>query len=300
MKRSFLILILLLSFCFNPFSVYAQRDLSEVEIKVTPVAENIYMLQGAGGNIGVSVGKDGIFLVDTQFSVLSNKIRKALTKISDSKIKYIVNTHWHSDHTDGNVSFGQEAVIISHINVRKRLSTEQKILNRIVKPLPEKGLPVITFYTSLSLYFNGEEIRMVHFANSHTDGDCVVFFTKSNVLHMGDLFFAGKFPFVDLAHGGNVENLTSTIESILQRLPATVKIIPGHGPLSTREDLKAYHHMLLQTTDIVRQRIKEGKTLEEIKAGGLPSVWQSWGSGFINTERWLEIIYYSLTKKSSN
>ena len=138
---------------------------------------------------------------------------------------------------------------------------------------------------------------MVHFANAHTDGDSVIFFTKSNVLHMGDLFFSGRFPFVDLESGGDVENLTKTVEFILQRLPSTTKIIPGHGPLSTREDLKAYHHMLLQTTEIVREKMKQGKSLEEIKAEGLPDVWKSWGTGFINMERWIEIIYKSLIKK---
>lgn len=255
------------------------------------------MLQGAGGNIGVCVGKDGILLVDTQYAELYDKIKEALRKISNGKVKYVLNTHWHRDHTDGNVKFGTEAVIIAHINVRKRLSSEQKIFSRKIKPLPLQGLPKITFYTSISLYFNDEEIRMVHFANAHTDGDSVIFFTKSNVLHMGDLFFSGRFPFVDLESGGDVENLTKTIEFILQRLPSTTKIIPGHGPLSTREDLKAYHHMLIQTTEIVREKINQGKSLEKIKAEGFPDVWKGWESNFINTEKWIEIIYKSLTKK---
>jgi len=295
MKR--LILILLFCFTFIPIQVFPQRDLSKVEIKIIPVTKNIYMLQGAGGNIGVCVGKDGILLIDTQYAELHDKIKEALRKISDGKVKYVLNTHWHRDHTNGNVKFGAEAVIIAHNNVRKRLSSEQKIFSRKIEPLPSQGLPKITFYTSVSLYFNDEEIRMVHFANAHTDGDSVIFFTKSNVLHMGDLFFSGRFPFVDLESGGDIENLTKTIEFILQRLPSTTKIIPGHGPLSTREDLKAYHHMLLQTTEIVREKINQGKSLEEIKAEGLPDVWKAWESDFINTEKWIEIIYKSLINK---
>ncbi|MCP2520063.1 MBL fold metallo-hydrolase [Candidatus Aminicenantes bacterium AC-335-K20] len=297
MKRSCFISVLVLIFCFISNQLFAQRDLSKVEIKIIPVEKNIYMLQGAGGNIGICIGKDGILLVDTQFAELSDKIKDALKKISDGEIKYILNTHWHRDHTAGNVSFGTKALIISHYNVRKRLSTEQRIFSRIINPLPTEGLPRLTFYTSITLYFNDEEVRVVHFAKAHTDGDSVVFFTKSNVLHMGDLFFSGRFPFVDLESGGNVLNLTKTIESILQRIPSTTKIIPGHGPLSTREDLKAYHHMLIQTTEIVREKIEKGKSLEEIKAEGLPDVWKSWSSGFINSERWIEIIYTSLMKK---
>jgi glyoxylase-like metal-dependent hydrolase (beta-lactamase superfamily II) len=295
MKRLFLILILL--FYFISHQVWAQRNLSKVEIKIIPVTKNIYMLQSIGGNIGVLIGKDGVLLVDTQYSELSNKIKEAIRRISNGKVKYVVNTHWHRDHTDGNINYGSEAIIIAHNNVRKRLSSEQKIFSRIIKPLLPQGLPTITFYTSLSLYFNDEEIRIVHFANCHTDGDSAIFFTKSNVLHMGDLFFSGKFPFVDLASGGDVENLTKTIESILQRLPSTTKIIPGHGPLSTREDLKAYHHMLLQTIEIVRQKIKEGKTLNEIKAEDFPEIWKSWSSQFITTKKWIEIIYNSLIKR---
>lgn len=274
----------------------AQRDLSKVEIKITPVEKNVYMLEGAGGNIGVYVGKDGVILVDTQYAELSDKIKEALKKISNGKVKYVLNTHWHTDHTNGNVNFGNEALIISHENVRKRLSREQRILGRVIKSLPSIGLPKITFYTSLTLYFDDEEIRMVHFANAHTDGDSVVFFTKSNVIHMGDLFFSGRFPFIDLNCGGDVENLTKIIESILQRLPSTTKIIPGHGPLSTREDLKTYHHMLIQTTELIREKIQKGKSLEEIKAEGLPEVWSSWASSFITTERWIEIVYRSLTR----
>jgi glyoxylase-like metal-dependent hydrolase (beta-lactamase superfamily II) len=291
--------VLLILACFE--AVAAQTDWSKVEIKTTKVAGAVYMLEGGGGNIGVSVGPDGILIVDDQFAPLADKIRAALKTLGDGKLKFILNTHYHADHTDGNAVFGPEAPIIAQANVRKRLSTEQvsKFFNRTTPPAPKQALPVITFEQSVSVFFNGEEIKVIHFPRGHTDGDSVIFFTGSNVVHMGDDFFAGKFPVVDLEAGGDVEGLTTNVGAIVARLGQVpgVKFIPGHGPLSTIDDLKAYHQMLVQTTDIVRQRIAAGKTLDQIKAEGLPEEWKSWGTGFIKTDRWLELIYNSLTAK---
>jgi glyoxylase-like metal-dependent hydrolase (beta-lactamase superfamily II) len=260
------------------------------------------MLEGEGGNIGVSVGPDGILIVDDQFAPLADKIRAALKALGDGKLKFILNTHYHADHTDGNAAFGPEAPIIAQANVRRRLSTEQvsKFFNRTTPAAPKQALPVITFEQSVSVFFNGEEIKVIHFPRGHTDGDSVIFFTGSNVVHMGDDFFAGKFPVVDLEAGGDVEGLTTNVGAIVARLSQVpgVKFIPGHGPLSTIDDLKAYHQMLVQTTDIVRKRIAAGKTLDQIKAEGLPEEWKSWGTGFIKTDRWLELIYNSLTAKA--
>ncbi|HEX8920972.1 MAG TPA: MBL fold metallo-hydrolase [Pyrinomonadaceae bacterium] len=271
-----------------------QQDFSKVEIKVTKVAGSVYMLEGAGGNIGVSVGADGILIVDDQFAPLAEKIRAALKTLGEGKLKFVLNTHWHGDHTGGNAQFSQEASIIAHDNVRKRLATEQKIFNEKVPASPKEALPVITFDNTLTVHFNSEEIRAIHFPHGHTDGDSVIFFTGSNVVHMGDDFFAGRFPFVDLENGGNVVNLAKNIGEIIGRLPAGVKIIPGHGPLSTIDDLKLYHRMLLETIDVVRKQAAAGKTLEQIKAGGLPEAWKSWGTGFIKTDQWIELIYKSL------
>ena len=275
----------------------AQQDFSKVEIKATKVAGNVYMLEGAGGNIGVSVGADGILIVDDQFAPLADKIKAALKTLGDGKLKFILNTHWHGDHTGGNVVFGPEAPIIAQTNVRKRLATEQKseFFKSTTPASPREALPVITFDESLSVHFNGEEIRVIHFPQGHTDGDSVIFFTGSNVVHMGDDFFAGGFPFVDLESGGSVEGLIKNIAEIIPKLPAGAKLIPGHGKLSTAEDLKAFHRMLLETTDIVRKKMAAKKTLDQIKKEGLPEEWKPWGTGFIKTDMWIEIIYRSLS-----
>ena len=279
---------------------HAQTDFSKVEIKATKVSGNVYMLQGSGGNIGVSVGADGILIVDDEFAPLADKIKAALKTLGDGKLKFILNTHWHGDHTGGNVVFGPEAPIIAQTNVRKRMSTEQKseLFKSTTPASPKEALPVITFDQSLSVHFNGEEIRVIHFPQGHTDGDSIIFFTSSNVVHMGDDFFAGSFPFVDLESGGSVEGLAKNIGEVIPKIPAGAKLIPGHGPLSTIDDLKAYHHMLLATIDIVRQRIAAGKSLDDIKKEGLPDEWKPWAAGFVKTDMWLELVYRSLSKKS--
>ena len=294
--RNLLLLVILISAATTP--VYAQ-DFSKVEITTTKVAGNVHMLQGAGGNIGVSVGADGILIVDDQFAPLADKIKAALKTLGEGKLKFVLNTHWHGDHTGGNALFGPEAPIIAHDNVRRRLATEQKseIFKRTTPASPKEALPVITFDKSLSVHFNGEEIKVIHFPQGHTDGDSVIFFTTSNVVHLGDDFFVGRFPFVDLDSGGSVQGLTKNIGDIIPKLAADVKIIPGHGPLSTVEDLKQYHNMLKETTAIVQGKMKAGKALEQIKAEGLPAEWTSWGSGFIKTDIWLETIHRSLAKK---
>ena len=296
MKLSVLIYaILILAFAASPVS--AQRDFSKVEIKVIKAAGNVYMLEGAGGNIGVSVGADGILIVDDQFAPLADKIRAALKTLGEGKLKFVLNTHWHGDHTGGNAQFSQEAPIIAHTNVRKRLETDQNISGTAVKASPKEALPVVTFDDRLSVHFNGEEIRVIHFPHGHTDGDSVIFFTGSNVVHMGDDFFAGRFPFVDLSSGGSVEGAMQNVGQVIKQLPADVKIIPGHGPLSNIDDLKLYHRMLVETVGIVRQRMKAGKTLAEIKAAGLPAEWKEWGTGFIKTNQWIETIYRSYSTK---
>ena len=292
------ILLVFLLFAF-PLLVVAQDDLSKVEIKATKVNGNVYMLEGAGGNIGVSVGTDGILIVDDQFAPLADKIKATLKTLGEGKLKFILNTHWHGDHTGGNAQFGREAPIIAHDNVRKRLSTEQRLefFKQTVAASPKEALPVITFDQSLSVHFNGEEIRVIHFPHGHTDGDSIIFFTTSNVVHMGDDFFAGRFPFVDLDSGGSVQGLTKNIGEIIPKVPAGAKLIPGHGPISTVDDLKAFHRMLIETTEIVRKKKSAKKTLDQIKKEGLPTEWKSWGEGFIKTDQWIEIVFASLSKK---
>ena len=274
----------------------------EVQIEATHVAGNVYMLTGRGGNIGVSVGADGILMIDDQFAPLAPKIREAVMGVArdagdvPEDIAFLINTHHHGDHTGGNPIFGKEARIVAHSNVRKRLSTTTETRGRTVEPIAEEGWPVITYDQGLSLHWNGEEVKLMHLPTGHTDGDSVVLFSKSNVLHMGDHLFNERFPFVDLSSGGDVEGYMKNVAQVIEMAPEGVKIIPGHGALATIEDLRAYHQMLVETTGIVRKGIAAGKTLAQLQAAGLPAKYASWGTGFIDTESWIATIHQSLTR----
>jgi len=274
----------------------AQQDFSKVEVQAQKVNGNVYMLTGAGGNIGVSAGPDGVLIVDDQFAPLAEKIRDALKGINSGKLKFILNTHFHGDHTGGNKEFGPEAPIIAHANVRKRLSAEQTRGGQTTPAAPKEAWPVVTFDQSVSVHFNGEEIKALHFPHGHTDGDSVIFFTGSNVVHMGDDFFAGRFPFVDIDSGGDVDGLIKNIGEIIAQINPDAAIIPGHGPVSKLDDLKAYHRMLVETSGIVRKKMAAGKSLADIKSEGLGEEWKSWGTGFINGEKWIETIHRSNSK----
>jgi glyoxylase-like metal-dependent hydrolase (beta-lactamase superfamily II) len=269
----------------------------DVVIKTEKVAGNVYVLFGQGGNIGVSVGKDGLLMIDDQFERIADKIKAALKELGADKPRFLFNTHWHGDHTGGNTVFGADSIIIAHQNVRTRLSTPNSG-GREFKPLAPVGLPMITYNEGLSVHFNGEEVRAVHYPSGHTDGDTVLFFTASNVVHLGDNFFAGRFPFVDLNSGGSVEGLAKNIAELIKTIPADARLIPGHGPVSTVSDLKAYHQMLTETTTLVREKMKT-KSLDEIKKEGLPEKYKSWSWDFIKTETWIETIHksYSVVKK---
>ncbi len=258
----------------------------DVTIKTQKVAGNVYVLFGQGGNIGVSAGKDGLLMIDDQFERIADKIKAALKELGSDSPRFIFNTHFHGDHTGGNPIFGKTGTIIAQDNVRKRLLMNEK-------PFPDFALPMITYAQSLSIHFNGEEVRAVHFPKAHTDGDTVLFFTTSNVVHLGDQFFAGKFPFVDLNGGGSVPGLIKNIGELMQQIPSDAKIIPGHGEVSNLDDLKKYHQMLIETTQIVRGAMDKKKSLDEIKKAGLPEKYKDWGTGFIKTDAWIETIYKS-------
>ncbi len=281
---------LALSFSLVTLPAVAQRDMSKVEIKTTTVAGNIHMLEGQGGNIAVSTGPDGVLMVDDQFAPLAEKISAAIEKLDQGPIKFLLNTHWHGDHTGGNAHFGKKASIVAHTNVRKRLADKSDTA--------KEALPVVTFEDSASVHINGEEVRLIYLGPGHTDGDSIIHFTKSGVFHMGDQFFNGRFPFVDLGSGGDVAGLLKNIEAALKLIPADAKIIPGHGALATKADLEKYRDMLIETTGLVKKAIAEGKTLADVKAAGVPEKYKEWGSGFINASRWLEISFNSLSKKS--
>jgi glyoxylase-like metal-dependent hydrolase (beta-lactamase superfamily II) len=264
-------------------------DFSKVEIKTTHIAGNIYILQGEGGNIGVSAGADGLLMVDNEFAPLADKIENALHDINPGKLKFVINTHFHGDHTGGNIHFGREAPIIAHTNVRKRL--------RITPPTTQAILPVVTFDDTLTVHFNGEDVKLLHVPNGHTDSDSFVFFTKSNVVHMGDQFFNGRYPNIDLNGGGDVHGYIRNVETAIEKIPPDAKIIPGHGPLGDMKDLKAFHDMLVGTTAVVEKQIAAGKTLEQAKTEGLGPEWKTWDKPPMGEGRWIEILYRGLSPK---
>lgn len=270
--------------------VLAQRDFSAVQIEATHVAGSVWMLVGSGGNIGVSSGPDGVVMVDDQFAPLADKIRDALREVGQSEAaaepQFLINTHFHGDHTGGNVEFGEASTIVAHTNVRTRLQAGGS---------PDVALPVVTFDDAVSIHFNGEEIRAFHIPHGHTDGDALIYFTGSNVLHMGDDFFAGRFPFVDIDNGGNVEGLANGISQVLDNVPADIHIIPGHGPLSSVDDLRTYHRMITETIAMVRGKIDAGLSSEQVQSEGISEEWADWGAGFISTERWLDTVHRSLS-----
>ncbi|MDY7232316.1 MBL fold metallo-hydrolase [Hyalangium rubrum] len=292
---------LLTALALSPTLALAQdMDFSKVQVTATPVAGNVHLLVGAGGNIAVSAGPDGVLVVDDQFAPLAPKINKAIDKLSKKKIQYVLNTHWHFDHTGGNPVFGKEGLIVAHDAVRTRLSAEQKIFGQPVAPLPKEGLPVITYDNQMSIFFNGEEIRLTHFPAGHTDGDTVVYFTSSNVMHTGDQFIVDSFPFFDMENGGTVEGYVRNLEKILQTLPPDVKIIPGHGPLAKKEDMERMVAMLKESTAMVRASLAAGKTLEQVKAQSLGEKYKSWSNAFIKEEQYLEMVYKGLSASAKS
>jgi cyclase len=271
-----------------------QQDFSKVEIKVQKVAGTVYMLQGAGGNIGVSVGDDGIVIVDDQFAPLAPKIRAALKGITDKPIRFILNTHYHGDHTGGNTEFSKDGPIIAHENVRKRLQSGTSALGRTTPPAPKDALPVITFNDRATIHINGEDIRAIHMPHGHTDGDAVIWFVQSNVVHMGDDFFNGNFPFVDADNGGSVRGLSMNLDAILAQIRDDTKVIPGHGPLGDKTTLRAFAEMIRGTSAAVDAAMRSGKTLEQIKTEKVLDPWAKWASSFMTLDRWAESLYRDL------
>jgi glyoxylase-like metal-dependent hydrolase (beta-lactamase superfamily II) len=267
------------------------------QVKTTRVSGNVYMLQGRGGNVGALVGMDGILIVDDDYKALSADLAAALKELGSDRPRFVFNTHWHGDHTEGNEFFGKDSIIMAHINVRKRLTDPPVIFGRKTAPYPSFALPIVTYTESMTLFINGEEVRAAHYPNGHTDGDSVIFFKNANVVHFGDDFFVGRFPFVDLDSGGSVQGLIGNIGTLISQIPADAKLIPGHGRLATIDDLKEYHKTLIETSNIIQAEMKKGTSVEDIKKTGLPEKYKEWGSGFIKTDFWIETIYNSYSKK---
>jgi len=279
------------------------QDFSKVQIKATKVAGNIYMLEGAGGNIAASVGEDGIVIVDDQFAPLAEKIQTSLRSlgITDKPVRFVINTHYHGDHTGGNEPFANTgSTVIAQDNVRKRLETGGSAGNggsvkMEVKPAPKAALPVITFEHDVTVHLNGEDIRALHFPAGHTDGDAVIFFPKNNVVHMGDDFVRYGFPFIDVASGGSVQGMIAAMEKVSTQLPADVKVIPGHGALSNLDDVRAFVTMLKETSTAVQKAIDSHKTVEQMKQEKILEPWKKWSGDFIDADKFIETLYNSLT-----
>jgi glyoxylase-like metal-dependent hydrolase (beta-lactamase superfamily II) len=274
-----------------------QRDWSKVEVKAQLVAGSVYMLTGAGGNIGVSIGEDGIVVVDDQYAPLAPKIEAALKGITDKPVRFIINTHYHGDHTGGNEYFSQKGTIMAHENVRKRLAAGTTRGTTTVPPAPKAALPIVTFNDTLTIHLNGEDIRAVHVPPGHTDGDSVIWFPKSNVVHMGDDFFNGFFPVIDLDNGGSVQGVIAAVEKVLPQIPDDAKVIPGHGPLSDKAGLKKFLEVMKGTSAAVQKGIAAGKTLDQLREEKVLEPWEEWGKGFIKTDVFIETLFKSLSKK---
>jgi len=274
------------------------QDFDAVEIRIIPVAPGLHMMVGRGGNLAVSSGDDGVFLVDDQYAPLTGKIRAAIATLSDGQLRFVLNTHWHGDHTGGNENLGRAgALIFAHDNVRKRLSAEQFIegLGRLVPRSPEAALPVVTFTDAVTFHLNGDEVHAFTVPPAHTDGDSLVHFRRANVIHMGDIYFSRGFPFIDLSSGGSVEGFVAAVDRVLAMADANTKLIPGHGPLSNRAELETYRGMLVAIRDRIRGALADGQTLDQVLAARPTREFdEAWGGGFIGPEKFVRTVYRSL------
>ena len=277
------------------FTAFSSASEEQPSVSVTPLKGPLHLMQGRGGNVVVSIGEDGVLLVDDDYAPYAPAYQQAIAKLTESDIepRFVINTHWHGDHTGSNAFWGERgAVIMAHTNVRRRMSTRQdmKALGRVVEPSPKVALPVVTYGDSLAVHFNGDDIEVRYYPRGHTDGDSVVFYSRENVVHMGDLFFKDAFPFVDIGSGGDVFGYAANVEALLARVDDSTLIVPGHGALANKADLRRFHQMLIKTSSIVKSGLEQGMTVEAITEQGLGQEWLSWGKGFIDEAMWIRTI----------
>lgn len=302
MNRNKMLLAGLLMAFFCKFAA-AQPNFDAVTIKTHKVSEGIYALEGEGGNIGVSVGDDGVIIIDDQFAPLTPKITAAIRALSDKPLRFVLNTHWHFDHTGGNENIGNAgAVIVAHDNVYKRMSTEQFIefFKMKLPPSPKAALPVITFTDSVTFRLNGDELNGYHVKHAHTDGDMIVRFRKANAVHMGDIYFSFMYPFIDLGSGGSVRGVLAAVDGVLGTIDDNTRIIPGHGPISSKKDLRAYRDMLARVSANISRLIKAKKTLAQVVAAHPTREFDAvWGNGFLKPDQFVEIVYKSMNPEKA-
>ena len=276
----------------------AQQDMSSVVVEAKPVAGNVYMITGSGGNIGLSIGADGAFLIDDQFGLLSARILKTVAQLTPDPVRFVVNTHWHGDHTGGNQNMAEAgAIIVAHENVRLAMSTEHFMaaFDRTVSASPEAALPVVTFTESMTFHFNGDDIRVQHVAPAHTDGDAIVIFRLANVIHMGDTYFNGMYPFIDVSTGGSIAGMIAAADTALGLANDETQFIPGHGPLSGVAELRDSRAMLQAVHDRVGELITQGKSRDEVIAAAPTRDFDGkWGHGFLDPPTWVGIVYDSM------
>ena len=278
----------------------AQVNYDTVQIRTVKAGDGVYMLMGVGGNIGVSAGADGVIMVDDQYAPLSDKIKAAVAALG-GPIRFLINTHWHWDHNGGNENFARSGVVtVAHENVRHRMSVEQFVtaFNRHVPAAPSGALPLVTFTDSVNFYLNGDSIHAFHVPPAHTDGDAIIWFRRANVVHMGDLFFNGRYPFVDLSSGGSVEGMVAAVDRVLALADGNTKVIPGHGPLADRAALRSYRDMLATARDRIKRAVAAGQTLEQVQAAKPTAEFDAvWGKGTITPTLFVEIIYTDLSAR---
>ena len=282
-------------------SLVAQQNFDSVVVRTQPAGRGVHMLTGSGGNIALAVGDDFAFLVDDQFAPLTAKILAAVRGVTDKPVRFLVNTHWHGDHAGGNENMAKAGVIlVAHDNVRTRMSTEQfiELFNTRVPPSPRGALPVVTFVESVTFHLGGETVHVVHVPPAHTDGDAIVHFVQANTIHMGDNYFKDVYPFVDLSSGGSFEGVIRAADIALGYANDSTRIIPGHGPMANRADLKKYRDVMVQVRDRVAALIRQGKTKEQVIAAKPTAEWDAtWGAGFMKPDVFLGIVYASLKAK---
>ncbi len=281
----------------------AQQDFSQVKVTVVPVANNIYMLQGAGGNIGLSVGKDNAFVVDDDFAPISDRIKAAIATVTPNPVRFVVNTHWHGDHAGGNENMAAGgAIIVAQDNVRRRMGAVQvnDFFKSTTPASPSGALPVITFASEIAFFVNGDSVQVVHVKNAHTDGDALVLFRGANVLHMGDTYMTGAYPYLDVASGGSLIGLIAAVDRALAISNDSTRIIPGHGALSNRAGLQSYRKMLASVRDRLSALIARKRTVEQIIAAKpLADFDHTWGKGFIKSDQFVMLAHASMTRKGA-